>query len=164
MDTSELSMDKMPSSPDRVVEAELRLPKAEDIRLPEVNLEPARRVVKEVLLTSIGIGVLLVRGVKKAVKAAHDAGAEAATEPGPVTSALVGWLDAKPAEKAKLTRRVPVLPIENYDTLELGELLDHLGDLTEAEMTVVLAYERAHRNRNEVVTALDGRLGGRFAQ
>jgi hypothetical protein len=149
------------SAPRRVVELEFRLPRLEEIKLPKVNLEPARVVAEQVLLTSLGIGVLLARGVVYAVRAANQAGAEAAKNPGPVTSALLGLVRRKEpttAPSGGVRMKVPVLPINNYDDLALQDVLGRLPQLTAEQLRVVCEYERDHQARAEVIEAIDRQL------
>lgn len=48
------------------------------------------------------------------------------------------------------------LPIDGYDQLAARQIIDRLGSLTPAELAVIEAHERAHRNRSTVL--------GRIAQ
>ena len=162
MSTQELAMEahEERQTRGRVVELEIKLPKLEEIKLPKVNLEPARTVAELVLLTGLGVGVLVARGVVYAVKAANRAGMEAAQHPGPVLGALLGFvrgkeLTAKPQAEIK---RVPVLPIDNYDDLPLGDVLERLRQLSAEQLRVVREYEQAHQARAEVLEAIDRQL------
>lgn len=47
--------------------------------------------------------------------------------------------------------RTDELPITGYDTLNAGQIVARLSQLTQAELAVVLAYERANRNRRTIV-------------
>jgi len=149
-------------SPKRVVEAEFRLPKIEEIQLPEIDLEPILTAAERVLLTSIGIGVLVVRGLTSAVKAAHQAGLEAAQEPGSVTNTLLGLIHrpekASPATHEETRVKVPVLPIDDYDHLTVDHILERLADLSAEELRLLRAYEGDHQARDQVLEAIEQRL------
>ena len=164
MSTQEFSMERAeaPRMPRRVVEAEIKLPKMEELKLPKVslNLEPARVVAEQVLLTSLGVGVLFLRGVTAALKAANAAGVEAAQHPDPVTKALLGWVRPKPQAPQATTgiKRVPVMPIDNYEALAAESILEHLAGLSAEQLRVVRDYEAQHLARVEIIEAIAARL------
>jgi len=146
----------------RVVEAEIKLPKLEDLSLPHVNLEPVRSIAEDVLVTTLGIGVLVTRGVISAVKAAHDAGVEAAQEPDSWVNRLVTRLKPKedePELTVQPSARVPMLPIDDYDELAADEIDARIEALDVAQLGVLRAYEVEHQNRADVIATLDSRLG-----
>ncbi len=163
MSTDELAMDQGNVAPRerRIVEAEIKMPRLEDIKMPKVDMEPVRSTAEQVLLTGIGLGVLAARGIKAAVHAAHTAGQEAARDPGPVTKALLDLVQRpERAEQAgPIRRQVPVLPIDNYDALDADEVRVRLPDLANEQLRIVRAYEENHRARSEVLEAIDRRLG-----
>lgn len=165
MSTNELPMDQGHAAPRerRVVEAEIKMPRLEDLHLPamKVNVEPMRSAAEQVLLTGIGLGVLAARGVRAAVRAAYAAGSEAARDPGPVTKALLDLVRRPEAgeEAGPIRRQVPVLPIDNYDALDADAVQVRLPDLTGEQLRIVRAYEENHRARPEVLQAIDRRLG-----
>jgi hypothetical protein len=164
---SEISMEQgTPRTQRRVVEAELKLPKLEEIRLPkiQVNLEPARAMAEQVVLTGLGAGVLLARGVMAAIKAANAAGVEAAQHPGPLTRVLLGWVrpaDKTPAEGQAIKIRVPVMPIAHYDALSAEDILERLADLAPEQLQVVRDYEAQHAARPAILEAIAARLAGK---
>jgi len=144
----------------RVVETEIRLPKLEELGLPKVDLKPVRDVASEVLITGLGIGVLVVRGVAAVIRAAHDAGKKEVDNPGPVTKAVMNLVrhEGKPTgQPVRMT--VPMLPLDDYDELSVAEVLARLADLAEDQVRVLRAYEAEHQARPEVIEALDHRLG-----
>ena len=156
-------------SPRRVVEAELKLPRIEDIKLPEIDLEPIRTVAEQVLLTGIGVGVLAIRGLTAAIKAAHQAGAEAAQEPRSVPNALLSLLrksetprsgpeKAPPTGPSETRIKVPVLPIDDYDQLAPADILEGLPDLSGDELRLLHAYESDHQARADLLEAIDQQL------
>lgn len=145
----------------RVVEFEVRLPRREEIHLPTIDLEPVRAAAEQVLLTGIGVGVLLVRGLTQAVKAANQAGSEAAKEPGPILGALLRVVrkeESVPASTAQAPVKVPVLPIDNYDDLLAADVLERLPGLSPEELRVVREYEIDHKKRTTVLKAVDRQL------
>lgn len=144
----------VPELPRRVVEFELRRP---EINVPRIDIEPVRRVAEDVLLTGIGIVVLSGRAVSRAVKAANAAGAEAAEHPGPLTQALLSLV--RPAAKPCTTStQVAVLPVADYDSRSLDDLIALLPDLSREEIELLLAYEREHQAREAFIAALTARL------
>ena len=161
MSTNEFAVENGPvQAPRRVVEAEFRMPKREDLHMPEVDLAPVRTALGEVLITGLGVGVLLARGVAAAVKAAYQAGAEAAKQPGSFSQAVVdlvrGEAKATPAATARLT--VPVLPIEGYDDLSAKDVVARLEGLGAEHLAMVREYEAAHANRVTVLKDIAKRL------
>ena len=140
--------------PRRVVEFELKRP---ELHLQKLNLEPARRVAEDVLLTGIGIVVLTGRAVVRAVKAANAAGAEKAEDPDPVTKALLGLVRPK-AEKPAAPQAFSLLPIADYDDLAAEDVLGRLPALSQGDIETLRGYEQEHQNREAVVSALTARL------
>jgi len=95
------------NTPRRVVEAEFRLP-----RVSEIDLQPAKKVLGEVLLTGLGLGVLLTRAVIKGVQNAHDTGREWADSDTKAGQAITKWMDGdEEAADTSASHSVPVLPI-----------------------------------------------------
>ncbi|HHX43243.1 MAG TPA: hypothetical protein GX714_04550 [Chloroflexi bacterium] len=163
MSTEELAMEHGNATPreKRVVEAEIKMPRLEDLKMPKIDIEPVRSAAEQVLLTGIGVGVLAARGLRAAVRAAYAAGQDAARDPGPLTKALLDLVkpSTEGAEEGPIRRQVPVLPIDNYDTLSVDEITVRLPDLTDEQLRVVRAYEENHQARPEVLAAIDRRLG-----
>lgn len=145
----------------RVVEFEVRLPRREELHLPTVDMEPVRAAAEQVLLTGIGVGVLVIRSLTQAIKAANQAGIEAAKEPGPIMGALLRAVrkqESAPSSTTEIRVKVPVLPIENYDELLATDILQHLPGLSPEELRVVREYEIDHKKRTTVLKAIDRRL------
>jgi len=140
--------------PRRVVELEFKRP---TVRLPEVDLEPVRRVAKDVLLTGIGAVVLTGRAVARAIKAANSAGVETAEHPGPVTRALLSLVQSPPQER-QAAQSFGVLPVADYDGLDASTIIGLLGGLSRDEIALLLAYERDHQAREAVMAAMTARL------
>jgi len=155
METTELHPHK------RMVEAEFKLPKLSNIELPEVDWAPVRKLTSDVLLTSLGVGVLAVRGVLAATKAAYNAGASEAEKPGTLMHTIVGAVRGDKAADAPdggIKVQVPVLPIADYDALNYRDVLAKLDSLTDEQLAVVRDYEAAHANRSTVLNAIQARL------
>jgi len=52
------------------------------------------------------------------------------------------------------------LPLPDYDHLAVGSLTSRIRTLDHADLSTLLAYEKAHANRLQVVTAMENRLAG----
>ena len=145
----------------RVVEAEIRLPTWEDLDMPKVDLEPARRMAEEILLTGLGAMVLAGRGLSNAVRAANQAGAEAAEHPGPLTGMLLNLVrkPGTPSTGEGIRVQVPVLPIDRYDERSPEEILAHLPELSEDQLRMLREYEMARARRTTILKAIDRQLG-----
>lgn len=143
------------AAPQRVVEFELRLPRREEITLPKMDWAPWRRAAEQALVTGLGVGILVARGVRYAVKAAYEAGSEAAAQPDSVTHTLVGWMHPQQAEAQPASGKIRVLPLEDYERLTSDEVIARLPQLTAAQLETVRAYELEHERRTSVLKAID---------
>jgi hypothetical protein len=79
----------------------------------------------------------------------------------PETAASDAVVEAVEQVSEVLTTGVPErsnLPIEDYDSLTLGNLRGRLRSLTVDELVAVRDYEKAHAHRLPVVTLLDHRI------
>ena len=164
METEELAVTgpERSGTPGRVVEAEITLPKLQDIELPKIDLEPIRALAARVLITGIGVGVLMARAVKGAVRAASEAGSEAAENPGPLTRSLLRAVGhgTKPeaGRPTGVKVKVPVLPIDDSDELTESAIRVRLADLGLDQLRVLREYELIHQARPEILAAIDARL------
>ena len=52
------------------------------------------------------------------------------------------------------------LPLTDYDHLPVGSLTSRIRTLDHADLTTLLAYEKAHANRFQVVRVMETRLAG----
>jgi hypothetical protein len=52
------------------------------------------------------------------------------------------------------------LPIDNYESLSTGEILESLPGLSPAQLRTVREYEAAHQGRVDLLQDLDSRLAG----
>ncbi len=148
-----------PSEQERVVEMEIRLPRREDFKLPKIDAEPLRDAAEQAVLTGLGMTVLASRAVVKALRAANEAGAEAAENPGPLTRALLRAVGhAEPANEPKPLRSVRVLPIADYASLSTAEIIARLSELDREQLQVLRNYEAEHADRSSVLEAIDAQL------
>ncbi len=143
--------------PRRVVEASFRLPKAEEITFPKVDLEPVAEIGRELLLTTVGIGVLAAQGLAAAARAAYQAGLDEASKPDSWLHSILKAATDAPA--AQQEQGVPVLPIADYDRLDEQEVVARLDGLTRDELDLVRRYEAANLDRVIVLDAIARRLG-----
>ena len=161
MSTQEFAIENETPQPQRrVVEAEIRMPRFEGIKTPDVDLTPIRDLAEQVLLTGLGMGVLAVRGLSQVVKAAYRAGVEELENPGKVTKAVLHAVrpKAKQAAEGEASVKVPMLPIDNYDDLSEDEVIGRLADLNEAALRVIREYETGNARRTQVLEAIATQL------
>lgn len=55
-------------------------------------------------------------------------------------------------------KKVQLFPIDHYDRLNVEQIVEQLSRLSEDELHLVRDYEKTHRNRNGVSSAIDRRL------
>lgn len=60
---------------------------------------------------------------------------------------------------AKEARKGAALPIAGYDDLNVGEVKDRLGRLSNEEIEGLRTYEREHKNRKTLLEHLDRKIG-----
>jgi hypothetical protein len=144
----------------RVVEAEIRLPRKDEIHMPKIDLEPVRHMAEQALLTGIGISILAMRGASTVVRAAYKAGMDAAEQPGTVPNTLLNVMRAPGGSATRVgeIRKVPVLPIADYDDLAADEIIARLDALDREQLNTLRSYEVAHENRTPVLVAIDSQL------
>ncbi len=151
-----------PDRADQVVEMEFQFPSVREVKMPRVDLEPARHVAEKAVIFGIGSAVLVARGIASVVGNAVRAGEEEAENPGPVASALLRFVRYK--EKAEPLAAeepitVPVLPIADYDSLSSDEVVEQCAGLSTEQLSAVRDYEKSNQNRSEVLDAIDGMMG-----
>lgn len=150
------------TSTSRVVELEIKPINWKQVIFPKAPRERLRKMTEDTLLTGIGMGVLLRRGIRQAVDAAYQAGSEEAEHPGPVMETLLALVrkpEDKPAEAEHIIRHVPVLPIADYDNLSETEIIAKLDSLDSSQLNVVRRYESTHQNRPAILAVIEARLG-----
>lgn len=70
-------------------------------------------------------------------------------------------IEKKPRRAGKPRKMtVPILPIDGYDRLEMGQVMERLARLSERALRLVRNYEASNRNRDEILRAIDRRLAG----
>jgi hypothetical protein len=69
----------------------------------------------------------------------------------------------RPAATAKKapSKSAANLPIDDYDNLNVAQIVARLMSLSQAELRQVRTYEKRHKNRAGVLTRIDGALKGR---
>jgi hypothetical protein len=67
---------------------------------------------------------------------------------------------AGPAKKAP-SKAAANLPIDDYDNLNVAQIVARLMTLSQAELRQVRTYEKRHKNRAGVLSRIDGALKGR---
>jgi hypothetical protein len=56
------------------------------------------------------------------------------------------------------TADAAALPLPNYDELTIASLRARLRNLTAEQLTVLIEYEKAHANREDVITMFERRI------
>ena len=158
MDEQTMTMDAGGfTEPRRVVEFELRRPHREDITLPTVDMEPVRKAIQQVALTGIGLAIITARSLVRTIRAAHEAGEEAATNPDSIARAIVDLVgDKRSAAEPPSKHRIAVLPIADYDSLSSEEVIARLTTLCRVELDAVRTHEMEHERRTAILKAIDG--------
>jgi len=59
---------------------------------------------------------------------------------------------------AETTAEAAALPLPNYDELTIASLRARLRTLTPEQLTVLIEYEKAHANREDVITMFERRI------
>ena len=65
------------------------------------------------------------------------------------------------AAKKAPSKAAANLPIEDYDNLNVAQIVARLMNLSQAELRQIRTYEKRHKNRAGVLTRIDGALRGR---
>ena len=50
------------------------------------------------------------------------------------------------------------MPIQDYDTLNVGEIVEQLDSLSADELQKVLVYEKQNKNRDSLLEQIDRRM------
>jgi hypothetical protein len=108
------------------------------MRVPQVKERVKESPASALRAMFAGIGSILF--VKDKIR--HKGGTENSA---PETGA------AAPADAA-------ALPLPNYDELTIASLRARLRNLTAEQLTVLIEYEKAHANREDVVTMFERRI------
>lgn len=67
----------------------------------------------------------------------------------------------RPAAKKAPSKAAANLPIDDYDNLNVAQIVARLANLNPAELRQVRTYEKRHKNRAGVLTRIEGALRGR---
>jgi hypothetical protein len=67
----------------------------------------------------------------------------------------------RPAVKKAPSRAAASLPIDDYDNLNVAQIVARLVSLSPAELRLVRTYEKRHKNRAGVLTRIEGALKAR---
>lgn len=93
-----------------------------------------------------------------ATETAAETAAETATEVGEAPAGPTGAAGEPGPATSEVTPPPEELPVSNYDEATLGSLRARLRNLTASDLRTLLAYERAHYNRANVVTMFENRI------
>lgn len=81
--------------------------------------------------------------------------------PGHATPTSMSQIEKKPRRPGKPRKMtVPILPIDSYDRLGTGQVLERLAGLSDRELRLLSDYEASNRGRDEILRAIDRRLKG----
>jgi hypothetical protein len=76
----------------------------------------------------------------------------------PETSAAPETVVAETTAVPETTADAAALPLPNYDELTIASLRARLRNLTAEQLTVLIEYEKAHANREDVITMFERRI------
>src|SRR5580692_5781187 len=76
----------------------------------------------------------------------------------PETSAAPETVVAETTAVPETTADAAALPLPNYDELTIASLRARLRTLTPEQLTVLIEYEKAHANREDVITMFERRI------
>jgi hypothetical protein len=129
-------------------------------RSKQVDLEPVRQAAEDVLTAGYGLTLLALDGLETFVQRAYERGKESRSTAGPVAGMLFDLLrqPATPLTRKPKPVRVPVLPIADYDTCNVDEVVQALAGLSPEDLKLVRSYEREHKNRKTVLNAIEQKL------
>ena len=94
-------------------------------------------------------------GAQRATGSAQEEGARAVSR---FSDYVVG--SAAGATRATAESAAGQPPIDGYDELDVGELIERLGDLTVDQLQEVKHYEERNKNRETLIEEIDRRLTG----
>lgn len=112
-----------------------------------------QKVTLTALYISCGAAMYAWEALGKVFQTLHVPGYHAPASPSVV--------EKKPQRTRKPRKMsVPILPIDGYDRLETGQVMERLAGLSERALRLVRNYEASNRNRDEILRAIDRRLAG----
>ncbi len=94
-------------------------------------------------------------GTQRAAGSAQEEGARAVSR---FSDSVVGT--AADATRATAEGAAGQPPIDGYDEMDVGALIERLGDLTVEQLQEVKHYEERNKNRENLIEELDRRLTG----
>ncbi|NLV75264.1 MAG: hypothetical protein GXY52_11385 [Chloroflexi bacterium] len=133
----------------RQVEHEIRPIDWKNLELPKVDTRPLREMGEAVLYTSLGLGLLAARGVRRVLLKAYRAGKDTYSS---------GSSPAQSKVRDTTSVNVPVMRVAGYAAMDEHEAINALNDLDAASLRAVEAYERAHAARPGVLAVIADRL------
>jgi hypothetical protein len=146
-------MDKVRAKPAAEAPADAEAPAAATAPAPEDTAAPEPEATADPATVTAQAAAEPETAV--APEPAAPAGPEASA--GPETSAVAEPAAAEPEASAG-PETSGELPLANYDELSVASLRARLRNLSNDDLTQLMAYERAHQDRPEVIKMLQNRL------
>lgn len=116
----------------------------------EALLKETQRVAETALYIGLGAALLAWDAAGKIYRSFYRRGGAA---PLPAPSS-----DKRSAKSGKI--KVPILPIDHYDKLEIDQIIEALSGLSEMELDLVRRYEAANQNREPLIRLIAQRMAG----
>jgi len=146
-------MDKVRAKPAAEAPADAEAPAAATAPAPEDTAAPEPEATADPATVTAQAAAEPETAV--APEPAAPAGPEASA--GPETSAVAEPAAAEPEASAG-PETSGELPLANYDELSVASLRARLRNLSNDDLTQLMAYERAHQDRPEVIKMFQNRL------
>ena len=148
-------MDRVRSKPAAEAPADTEAPAAATTPAPEETAAPKDTatpdtVVAETIAEPETVAAPAAEAAPEPVTAPEPAAVVTETTPAPEAAAQPA---AKPEPEA-----AGALPLANYDELTVASLRARLRNLSNDDLTQLMAYERAHQDRPEVIKMFQNRL------
>ena len=137
------------------------------MRVPQVNERVKEAPASALRAMFAGIGSLLsvtdkIRGKRSTEEtgAAPESAAPATAAPEVVVAETTAAPEVVVAETsaATVSDEAAALPLPNYDELSIASLRARLRNLSADQLTVLIAYEKSHADRAEVITMFERRI------
>jgi hypothetical protein len=125
-----------------------------------VDLEPFRKAAEDLLTTGYGLTLLALDGFEAFLQRAYDRGQHSRDTAGPLARMFFDLVRRPDVEIKLQTKQVKVrvLPITDYDTLGVNDVVEALEGLDPRDLELVRDYESQHKNRKTVLRAIDQKL------
>lgn len=132
-----------------------RVPENErDTAILEEILCGVQRFTKTALYIGCGAAMFAWEAIEKVFQKLSGSGAH------PRSS--IKKIDKKPKRSVRPQKiKVPILPIDGYDRLDIDRIMERLSELSEQELSFLRQYEEENRNREEILQEIVRRLTGR---